>query len=100
MARQPSDVKFIMVAGSAHTDKAHDKYEGVDSRLGVPSIDIFDNSTAKNDNEVARTSKLGPKYMVPDAAIRPDEITLVRAEEEQSDFIAVVPDAAPRKSKP
>jgi hypothetical protein len=100
MAQQPGDVKYIMVAGNLHTNKAHDKYQGVDSLLGVPSIDIFDNSSAKNENKVARLIGLGPKYMIPDAAIRPEESKLVSAEADQSDFIGVVPDAAQRKSRP
>jgi hypothetical protein len=94
MVQQPSDVKFVMLVGDLHINKAHGKKdEGVNSLLDVPSIKIYDNSDAKNENESARIIGFGPKYMIPDSAISPNEEKLVPGLPDQSDYIGIVPDA-------
>jgi hypothetical protein len=92
--------KYIMIAGNAHTNKINDpSLRGVDSILNIPSIDIFSNDLAINENKVADI--LGRKHDIPDSAIRPDANTIVRGTVETSDFIAVVPnpDGEPPRSR-
>jgi hypothetical protein len=54
MENQPEGARYIMLAGAAHTNKGDDpRYSGVDSILGIPSIDIMSTEGAERKNFLA-----------------------------------------------